>query len=225
MKYRIEVLLSKLVLGDLPPIQLNWQRTHQWDFEHSNSSDLRESDANPDKLDVAIEIERAEPSAAFLLWNELAEAGSIFAMSKLAWCYHAGAGTGKNEEIAERWYRAGASGGSQWALLRTAALVAARGDYAESDKLLAEQAKAEWIPALFWQAWYRTQSSPTPSIFMEVRDLLEQSSAAGHPGARWYLARLMAQGKYGAEERKHGRERLVVLGGEVAQLAKTRVKK
>jgi TPR repeat protein len=207
--------LAKLSTGGELPIQLNWQRTHKWDAEHGNGNEIKERDPNRTLLEAAIEQQYEGTQDMFPIWKNLADNGSVYAMNKVAWCYWTGTDVDKNVGEAESWYSAAMAGGSQWASLRLAELLAENGDLEGVKDVLGKPAASGWAPAMFWLAWHRLRSSQTASAYSDARLLLEGALEAGHPGAKWYLGRLMAQGKYGSKDRKRGRKLLMEMASEL----------
>tara|TARA_B100001057_G_scaffold257311_1_gene257569 strand:+ start:1796 stop:2494 length:699 start_codon:yes stop_codon:yes gene_type:complete len=208
-------LLAELATYGRNPIHENWKRTHQWDADHSNTAGIIESDPNRPALERAIELKSEAKEAMFPIWKELAENGSAFAMNEVAWHYLAGKGVEQNRAMAIHWYRSAERSGSQWAAVRLAKLLAEQDDYTGVEKVLTPQVASGWAPAKFWLAWYRLQSSQARAQLDSARELLEEAMDEGHPGAKWYLGRLMAQGRFGWKNRSHGRKILMDLSPEI----------
>jgi TPR repeat protein len=199
------------------PIQFNWQRTYAWERAHSNSAEILESDPHSDRVYEVVEATDLDEDEAFRAWLTLAQGGSIYSMNEAAYCYEIGRGIDQDLSEAERWYAEAFAGGSQIAMIRCAHRMAGRKDYQACIAILQSGVDGERPPAFFWQAWYRLKQCDDAKTRQAIRPMLETASEAGHPGAEWYLARLMAKGVYGSENKASGRRRLLDLSSKIAK--------
>jgi TPR repeat protein len=151
-----------------------------------------------ERLETAIELDQSGDNvAAFEIWSNLAEGGSVWAMTELGNCYQFGKAVPEDLSAAERWFARAATGGSLLAMIYRAKCAGYREDYATAVEALRPGVDQGWISALFWQSWYRQKLSPTLKTYRGILPLLKRATREGHPGATWIMANWMAWGKFG----------------------------
>jgi TPR repeat protein len=114
------------------------------------------------------------------------------------WCFGSGTGVAKCAEQAEHWYRLAYEAGSQHGLLRYALYLEWRDESAKAQKVYETGWDLGLTPAVF----RLTQARLKPSTMTLAERLawkpgLEWAAAAGHPGARFLLAKYLFRGVFG----------------------------
>ncbi|MDP4538187.1 hypothetical protein Q9K01_00915 [Qipengyuania sp. DY56-A-20] len=199
------------------PIKFNWQQTYAWERAHSNSAEILASDPHSSQVYDVLEATDVHEDGQFQIWLSLARDGSIYSMNQAAHCYEIGRGIALDLAEAERWYAEASARGSEIAMIRCAHQMAGRGDYESCVEILQRGVDSAWAPALFWQSWYRLEQCEDAKTNRMVRPMLQAASDAGHPGADWYLARLMARGVFGPENKAAGRQRIMEISSEIVK--------
>jgi TPR repeat protein len=212
-------LLAKIALRGRMPIEVNWERTYAWEREHSNSAHLLASDPHSNRVYEVFETPDLSEDEEFGIWLSLACDGSVWSMNQVAYLFEIGRGTGQDLAEAEGWYAEASARGSEIAMIRSAHRMASRGDYDGCIAMLQRGVDCEWPPALFWQAWYRLKQCGASETYRSIRPMLQVASQAGHPGADWYLARLMARGVFGPQNKAAGRKRLMKIASVITEEA------
>jgi TPR repeat protein len=186
-------------------------RSDAWERAASNEDQLisEESDQSRDLIERAAEIEETDPSSAFQLYRQAAEAGSVWSLEKIGWHYWTGTGVAADPHLALEYYHRAICGGSWIATIHYARLLAELGHYDLSERTLENGVASDFVPAYYWLAWYRYERSETTKVCREVRPLLEYAAEKGHPRAKLLLARWMVLGKFGLRHIPRG-FRLVV---------------
>jgi len=175
-----------------------WRKTAEWDRTHTNNEALWASELDRDRLEMALELYRSdETAAAFEIWLDLAEGGSIWAMTEIGSCYESGTAVPQDLIAAERWFARAAAGGSLIAMIYRAKCAGYRKDYAAAVEVLEPGVNQGWLSALFWQTWYRQILSPTLKTYRSILPVLKKAKREGHPGATFLMANWMASGKFG----------------------------
>lgn len=210
-------LLAKIGLRGRMPIKFNWQRTYAWERAHSNSAEILENDPHYSQVYDVLESTDLDEDGQFHIWLSLADDGSIYSMNQAAYCYEIGRGVELDLAEAERWYTEASARGSEIAMIRCAHRMASRGGYESCVEILQRGVDSAWAPALFWQSWYRLKRCEDAKTYRIVRPMLQAASEAGHPGADWYLARLMARGVFGRENKAAGRQRIMEISSEIVK--------
>ena len=182
---------------DFDPIERVWETSHAWDTEQSNKWEILKREADRDALTRAFDLYASDPQAAFGVWLDLAERGSVWSMFDVASRYVGGRGVAADAGEAEKWFRRGVEAGDQRAMLACARMAVERGDYAAAEAVLQGGVDQNWAPAMFWLAWYRHKQSDSRETYRSIRPLLEAAALQGHPAARMMLGRFMAKGKFG----------------------------
>jgi TPR repeat protein len=176
-----------------------WERSDAWERAHSNESELwsEESEPNLELIDRALAVQGTDPAAAFLLYLEAAEAGSVWAMLQVGLFYHNGIAVAADFEWAQEYYRRAIEAGSWMTTIYYARLLADHGhqDYAEN--LLQDGVAADFVPACYWLASVRYGRDASRRTAREIRPLLQHAADRGHPMAQIFLAQLMTAGKLG----------------------------
>jgi hypothetical protein len=182
---------------DFDPIERVWKISHAWDCAHSNKWEILRREADRDALTQAFNLYASDPQAAFRLWLELAERGSVWSMFEVATGYTGERGVATDPGEAEKWFKRGFEAGDQRAMLECARMAVESGDYAAAEAILQGGVDQDWAPAMFWLAWYRHKQSDSRETYRNVRPLLEAAGQQGHPAAQMMLGRFMAKGKFG----------------------------
>jgi TPR repeat protein len=179
-----------------------WEHSDAWEREASNDIELwaQESDRNRELIDRAIAVEKTDPAAAFRLYLEAAEEGSVWSMQRVGWHYWTGVGVAADLGRAQEYYHRASCAGSWIATLHYARLLAKHGHYDDCESVLKDGVAADFVPAYFWLARFRYKRSKTRKSCREVRPLLEYAAGKGHPAAAQMLARWMLFGKFGLRE-------------------------
>lgn len=177
-----------------------------WERAASNEDQLisQERAQNLDVIERAAEIEETDPSSAFQLYVEAAEAGSVWSLGMVGWHYWTGTGVAADAHKALEYYRRAICGGSWMATIHYARLLAELGHYDSCERTLEQGVAADFVPAYFWLAWCRYEKSKTTKVRREVKPLLEYAAQKGHPQAKLLLSRWMALGKFGLREIPRG---------------------
>jgi TPR repeat protein len=178
-----------------------WRHSDAWERARSNDQELwsKESERTQELIKRASAMSVADP-AAFELYREAADAGSVMSIGRIGWQYWTGTGTSADLGKAQEYYRRAIQGGSWTATIHYARLLAELGHYDTSDKVLEDGVAVGFVPAYFWLAWLRYKRSKTREACRKVRPLLEYAARAGHPGARRKLAYWMLLGRFGPRE-------------------------
>jgi TPR repeat protein len=156
-----------------------------------------ESDANWELIQQALAIEEGDPAAAFRLYLQAAEAGSVWSLEALGWRYWTGSGVAAEPDKARDLYRRAKERGSSIAMISYARLLAEDQHHDECEQVLEAGVAANFTPAYFWLAWFRYDRCRTRTVAREIRPLLEHAAREGHPAAEYTLARLMVIGQFG----------------------------
>jgi TPR repeat protein len=177
-----------------------WETSDAWDVAHSNEHQLwsRESERSRELIGRA--LAEGDASASFQLFLGAADAGSARAMDRVAWHYETGTGVPVDTNRALEYYRLAICAGSWRATLDYSRLLAKFGYVEASDKVLQDGVSLGFEPAYFWLAWRRYKRRPSRKMAAEVLPLLEHAAAKGHPAAKFFLARWMLTGRFGARE-------------------------
>lgn len=179
--------------------QSHWEQSNAWERANANQDEIwwRDSDRNRALIEEAYARKDADPEAAFRMLVEAAEAGSPTAMESVAWHYDTGTGVAADFGRAADYYHRAICAGSWIATIGYAWLLARHGHFDESESVLRDGIRLDFVPAYFWLAWLRYDRSPTPATCREIRPLLDYAAQQGHPGAKQTLGRLMVKGKFG----------------------------
>lgn len=175
-----------------------WQVSDRWDRARANREELAAREFDVDQIRRANKLNRSENyAAAFQIWSELAERGSVWSMIEVGRSYEFGGGVPIDLAKAEDWYKRAFAGGSRIAMLKCAKFAASRGDYSSCDALLQVGVDQDWVSAIFWQAWYRHKNSESPETYRIIYPMLKDAAKREHPAARMILANFMLRGKFG----------------------------
>ena len=180
--------------------------SEDWERGQSNEWELwsQETDENRELIERAVALKKTDREAAFRLYLEAADAGSVWAAQTVGWHYHIGYAVAADFGQAQEYYRRAIAAGSWMATLSHARLLATHGRYDESKKILEDGVRAGFIPAYYWLAWVRYEQSPSRETLREIRPVLEAAARAGHPQAHWMLKAFLLLGKYGVREIPRG---------------------
>lgn len=182
----------------LSPMGVTLRRSSAWDRKHANTAELGERESDSGRLWQAYELYGGGYfSAAFQIWSELADQGSVWSMLEIGRCYENGCGAKRDLAQAENWYQRAFAGGSQFAMLKCAEAVASRKDYTSCEAVLQVGIEQDWTPAIFWLAWYRHAQSESRETYRDILPMLTEAAKRGHPAARMYLAYFMVRGRFG----------------------------
>ena len=179
-----------------------WKRCADWERDHSNEDDLlsEESEQSWALIQQASAASDDDPAAAFRYHSAAAEAGSVWATEMVAWSYWTGTGVAADLDLAHEYFRRAISLGSQTAIIRYADFLVEQKQFDAGERVLEDGVASGFVPAFYWLAHYRYDRRKTRRTADEIRPLLEQAAAHGHPNAPMKIARLMAKGKFGLRE-------------------------
>lgn len=179
--------------------EFEWLETGYFDLRDQESQEVQAG------LDKAWDLrtERSEDDA-FVLYREMAEAGSPTAACMVAWCLQWGEGTDADPIAAMDWYFKAIEGGSWLGTIEYAKLLDRLGYYDTADEVLADGISAGLATAYYTQAKLKYERSPSRASARSVRPLLDRAIALGHPYAEYFLMRLQFSGKFGAGEVRTG---------------------
>ena len=179
-----------------------WENSDAWERAHANESELwsEESDQNRELIQQASAIAKTDPAAAFRLYLEAAEAGSVLSIESVGWHYWSGTGVAADLGKAQEYYYRAVCAGSWMATLGYARLLAEVGRKDDCEIMLKDGVASGFVPAYFWLAWLRYERSKTRKVCEEVRPLMEYAAKQGHPGAKLKLEQWMIFGKFGLRE-------------------------
>ncbi len=158
------------------------QYCRAWDRAQTNDSAVLESDPHEERARNAAALLKTDPDTAFPILLALAEAGSVWSMLQVAFCYLEGRGVEPSAASAEEWYRRAFEGGSQRALLDYCAVLGRRGDLDLREAAYSAGAAKDWAPALCGLAQVRMMRSKSRRTAREVRPLVERAAELGKPG-------------------------------------------
>lgn len=177
----------------------HWDQSNEWERANSNHDELwwRDSDRNRALIEEARACQEADPEAAFRMLLEAAEAGSAWALESAGWHYDSGTVVAADFERAADYYHRGICAGSWMATIAYALLLAKHGQIDESEEVLLDGVRLDFVPAYFWLAWLRYDRAPTRATCGAIRPLLDYAAKQGHPGAKQTLGTLMVKGKFG----------------------------
>jgi len=179
-----------------------WKSSEAWERAQANEWELWS--AAPDRaraLDQqAVELYKVDHRAALGLFQEAAEAGSVWSMEKVGWYYDRGIADVVDFGLAREYYSRAVCAGSQTAIVSYAKLLERHGKHDDWPSALQIGVVADYAPAYFWLAWFRCKHSRKRKTFMEAKPLLEYAAGKGHPGARYTLAVWMAFGRFGLRQ-------------------------
>ncbi len=176
-----------------------WGRSDRWEVDRSNEWELWEANSIPheDRISQALALSTTDPVAAFALYRELADAGSVYCMERTAWRYYTGTGVPVDLTKALEYYCRAFDAGSKMAMIDYARLLEEDGRHADWPAVLENGIQQCFVPASFWRAWLQYKQSRSGTAAREVKPLLEYAAAEGHPGAQFTLALFTGQGKFG----------------------------
>lgn len=178
-----------------------WARSDAWELLASNEDEILsgESDHCWAIIQRAAEIQDIKPSAAFQLYRQAVEAGSIWSLEKIGCDYWAGRGIAADPKMAMEYFHRAICAGSWMSTIYYARLLAEFGRDGECERTLENGTASDFVPAYFWLAWFRYQKfKNTKARREEVKPLIEYAAERGHPGAKVMLARWMVRGKFGS---------------------------
>ena len=183
-----------------------YAHSHAWERAASNEDQLLSAETGETRalIERAAEVEDADPTSAFRLYREVAEAGSVWSLGRVGWHYWTGTGVAADPQSALDYYHRAICGGSWGATIHYARLLAELGHHADCEQVLMEGVASGFVPAYFWLAWLRYQRSETATVRREVRPLLDHAASRGHPEAKLLLARWMMLGKLGPRDIPRG---------------------
>jgi hypothetical protein len=194
-----------------------------WEYDNSNEWELWNKEPDVDRLKSAELIQSTDPKAAFQIYLELAQIGSVRSMTLVAWHYAYGLGkvVESDDALAHDWYCRAIEGGSWMATRYYAQYQQSRGNIAHCEQMLEMGVNSDWIPAYFWLAHYRIKHSKSRNIYKEIRPLLEYAADKGHPWAKAKYSSLMLYGRFGLREIRHGFKLRMAFCAELAKDAES----
>jgi hypothetical protein len=196
--------------------------SYAWESEYSNDWEPWHEEPDWDRLTTAGVIAKNDRKAAFHIYLELAEIGSVHSMNQVAWEYAFGKGNivETDDKLADDWYYRAIEGGSWMATRFYAQFHQSRGNFAYSEEVLETGIEQRWVPAYFWLARYRMKHATSLNIFQEIRPLLEYAADKGHPKANAVYSKLMSFGIFGIREIPCGFKRRFAFCASLAAAAK-----
>lgn len=212
-------LCKKLQAGCNPHYESFWDYVTVWERDASNEWELWTTlpEDVQERTLRAVELKKTDPEAAFPELLELADAGGVWAMEVVGHCYQYGAGVEPNFGQSQEYYYRAISAGSWMATISYGYLLAKHDHWKYVDMYLGQGVEADFAPAAFWLAWLRYKRDKSRRTCREVRPLLEQAMALGHPGAKVLLGRMMLLGKFGLRDIRPGWRLLREAGREFAK--------
>lgn len=176
-----------------------WGRSDRWEVDRSNEWELWEANSilYEERISQALTLSTTDPVAAFALYRELAEAGSVYCMERTAWRYSTGTGVPVDISKALEYYRRAFDAGSKMAMIDYARLLEEEDGHNDWPAVLETGIEQCFVPASFWRAWLSYKQCRSGKAAREVKPLLEYAAAEGHPGAQFTLALFTGQGKFG----------------------------
>lgn len=188
-----------------------WEEANAWERAQAGHDTLWWNDPEPacaliEKMD---DLGGADPEAALALLHEAAEEGSAWAMHAVGSYYETGTIVAADADRALDYYHRAICAGSWMATIDYARLLADQGHVEDSEAVLQDGVRLEFVPAYFWLAWLRYERAPTRATCREIRPLLDHAAEQDHPGAQLILARFMAKGKFGLRQIPRGFRRLL----------------
>ena len=153
-----------------------WAAWDAWERDHSNAWELwcEESDDNLKLIEQAAALLDSDPAAAFRLYLQAADAGSVWATQRAGWHYHTGTGVPADFGQAQEHYRRAIEAGSWMATIDYALLLADYGHFETADQLLEDGVRSDFIPAFFRLARLRYRRSGSRKTCREIRPLPQQ---------------------------------------------------
>jgi len=180
------------------------RRWRAWETAQVDDQELWKKDPHANKAAKAFALHDIDWPRAFPMLLDLAQRGSVWSMTRVAYCYFRGLGVSPDLVEAENWYRRAYEAGSQRALLDYGRLLARRGEFVRREAVYRAGAARDWAPASYLLARLLIERSNTPKAYLEARPLLERAAVQGSPAAKWWLARYMARGRFGIREIPRG---------------------
>lgn len=183
-----------------------WQSNEDWERERSNETEIlaRETDQSWDLIQQASKLDDSDPAAAFRLYVNAAEAGSVWALETVGIRYWNGSGVVTDLVQAKNYYRRAAAEGSWMAQIHYARLLSELQQHDECENVLGDCLASDFIPAYYWLARLRYDRCQTRTVANEIRPLLMKAAENGHPGSEVMLSKMMFTGKFGLREIPRG---------------------
>jgi hypothetical protein len=181
-----------------------WLKSYEWDETQADPDDFLVSKDHSSLADQAVDLWDADAEASFRIVLDLAQRGSMWALIQIGRCYEIGHGTAKDLLQSQEWYQRACAAGSQRAMLKCAKIFASQRDFARCETVLSEGIKRNWVPAVFWTAWYRHKHSKSAETYRAIYPLLKDAASHGHPAAQLVFGRFLMAGKYGFFNRIRG---------------------
>jgi hypothetical protein len=175
-----------------------WAIIHRWDEEFARDWEPWDEDAEiRSRSKDAVALLQSTPSLALARLEELADAGSAFAMRWVGTLYSGKYGIEKDDGLAESYFLRALEAGSWMSTISYSRSLFIRGAHEEWRSTLNDGVDKGFIPAMFWFANHEYTLSPSRQTAEEIRPMLLRAAEAGHPGARMMYAQLMARGRFG----------------------------
>jgi TPR repeat protein len=177
-----------------------WYLAYSWDDDHTNDDAIWAADLHQNQIYEAYADFDGAPEKGFRTLLSLAEQGSVWSMLAVADCFARGIGTPIDVQQSDDWYRQAAMAGAQKGKLRLAERLQEQENFAAAATVMRSSEDDDWPSGQFWLAWYRLKQSQSRQTYREIQPLLKHAADAGHPKARWLLARYMARGRFGIRD-------------------------
>lgn len=154
-----------------------------------------------DRLNYAIELGRTAASKAFVLFKQLAEEGSAWAMHLLARAYAYGMGVTVDQGEAEKWYLRAYQVGSAHTKSITSFylgyLYLWRKEYDKAIETLRSGVDLGYPPSGYLLAEYWRKGPGGNKQLSQARELHEWAAARGDIGSKYALVHLYLSGRFG----------------------------
>ncbi len=175
-----------------------WAIIHLWEEEFARDWEPWDEDAEiRSRSNEAVALLQSSPSLALARLEELADAGSAFAMRWAGTLYSGKYGIKKDDRLAEGYFLRALEAGSWMSTISYSRALFIRGAHEEWRSTLSDGVDRGFIPSMFWFATHAYTLNPSRQTAEEVRPMLLRAAEAGHPGARMMYARLLAIGRFG----------------------------
>ena len=195
-------LYSKLGIAEFKAEQR--QLLKKWEYAQVNDWALLDADPFRDELKAAARLIDEVPEDSFARLLEFANAGSLYGMNYVAWCYAVGTGVTKDWDRAQAWYRRAYEGGSDRGLLEYGAYLISKGNNGEAEQVYEAGWQRGFVPAVFRLICMRLRPTLPLAERLAWKPSLEWAAGVGHPAARYMLTKYLVRGWFGIHEIPRG---------------------
>jgi TPR repeat protein len=168
-----------------------------WEYAQLNDWALLEADPHKEDSKAAARLIDDAPTDAFQRLLDLANRGSAYSMTYVAWCYASGTGVTKDRDQAQAWYRHAFDGGSDRGLLEYGAYLVSMGQDDAAETVYEAGWRRGFVPAVYRLIRLRLRPTLPLAKRLAWKPSLEWAAEAGHPAARYLLSRYLARGLFG----------------------------